>query len=72
MSYEEKYISVEQALSFVKSDDVIVTGLGAAEAGLFMGQLHTIADRVRKVTAAIQRRNTPTRTRAMTGWYFRG
>ena len=49
MSYEEKYISVEKALSFVKSGDVIVTGLGAAEAGLFMGQLHTIADRVRGV-----------------------
>lgn len=50
MSFEEKYISVEQALSYVKSDDVIVTGLGAAEAGLFMGRLHTIADRVRNVT----------------------
>lgn len=50
MSFEEKYISVEQALSMVKSNDVIVTGLGAAEAGLFMGQLHTIADRVRNVT----------------------
>lgn len=50
MSYEEKYISVEQALSFVKSNDMIVTGLGAAEAGLFMGQLHTIAHRVRNVT----------------------
>ena len=50
MSYEEKYISVEHALSLVKSDDVIVTGLGASEAGLFMGSLHTIADRVRNVT----------------------
>ena len=50
MSYEEKYISVEKALSFVKSNDIIVTGLGAAEAGLFMGQLHTIAGRVRNVT----------------------
>lgn len=50
MNYEDKYISVEKALSFVKSDDVIVTGLGAAEAGLFMGQLHTIADRVKNVT----------------------
>ncbi len=50
MNIESKYISVEQALSFVKSDDVIVTGLGAAEAGLFMGNLHTIADRVRNVT----------------------
>ena len=50
MSYEKKFISVEKALSFVKSDDVIVTGLGASEAGLFMGSLHTIADRVRNVT----------------------
>ena len=50
MDLEKKYISVEQALSYVKSDDVIVTGLGAAEAGLFMGQLHTIAHRVRNVT----------------------
>ena len=32
MSYEDKYISVEKALSFVKSDDVIVTGLGAVDA----------------------------------------
>ena len=50
MNMQEKYISVEQALSFVKSNDMIVTGLGAAEAGLFMGQLHTIARRVRNVT----------------------
>ena len=50
MSYEEKYISVEKALSFVKSNDFIVTGLGAAEAGLFMENLHTIADRVKNVT----------------------
>ena len=49
MSYEDKYISVEQALSMVKSGDVIVTGLGPAEAGLFMGSLHTIADRVKGV-----------------------
>lgn len=50
MDVQSKYISVEQALSLVKSDDVIVTGLGSAEAGLFMGALHTIADRVRNVT----------------------
>lgn len=49
MQYEDKYISIEQALEMVNSGDVIVTGLGAAEAGLFMGQLHTIADRVRGV-----------------------
>ncbi|MBO7251002.1 MAG: 4-hydroxybutyrate--acetyl-CoA CoA transferase [Oscillospiraceae bacterium] len=50
MHYEDKYISVEQALSFVKSGDVIVSGLGPCEAGLFMGQLHTVAERVRNVT----------------------
>ena len=61
MSYEEKYISVEKALSFVKSGDVIVTGLGAAEAGLFMGRLHTIADRVKgvKVTNCLGPPPTP-------------
>ena len=34
MNMKEKYISVEQALSFVKSNDMIVTGLRAAEARL--------------------------------------
>ena len=37
MDYESKVISVEEALTKVKSGDVIVTGLGAAEAGAFMG-----------------------------------
>ena len=50
MNFENKYISVEKALSMVKSGDIIVTGLGAAEAGLFMENIHTIADRVRGVT----------------------
>lgn len=50
MDYESKVISVEEALTKVKSGDVIVTGLGAAEAGAFMGKLHTIADRVKDVT----------------------
>lgn len=50
MSIESKYISVEKALSLVKSGDIIVTGLGAAEAGLFMENIHTIADRVHGVT----------------------
>jgi acyl-CoA hydrolase len=49
LDYSSKIISVEKALSMVKSNDHIVTGLGAAEAGDFMGQLHTIADRVRNV-----------------------
>lgn len=48
--YRSKVISVEKALSLVKSGDVIVTGLGAAEAGDFMENLSTVADRVRNVT----------------------
>lgn len=50
MNYKDKLISIEKALSFVKSNDVIVTGLGAAEAQLFMNNIHTIADRVENVT----------------------
>lgn len=50
MDYSSKLISLEQALAMVKSNDQIVTGLGAAEAGAFMENLHTIADHVRNVT----------------------
>lgn len=50
MSCNDKLISIEKALSFVKSNDIIVTGLGAAEAQLFMNNIHTIADRVENVT----------------------
>ena len=50
MSYKDKLITVNEALNFVKSNDVIVTGLGAAEAQLFMDNIHTIADRVTNVT----------------------
>ena len=50
MGYEEKFISVEKALSFIRSGDVIVTGVAAAEPALFMEHLHTVADRVDHVT----------------------
>ena len=50
MDIQSKYISLEKALSLVKSGDIIVTGLGAAEAGLFMENIHTIAERVHGVT----------------------
>jgi len=50
MSYKDKLISVEEALSLVKSNDMIVTGLGSAEAQLFMNNLHTIAHKVENVT----------------------
>ena len=45
MDYASKIITIEQALALVKSGDVIVTGLGASEAGAFMSQLHTVAAR---------------------------
>lgn len=47
--YREKIISVEEALSFVKSDSCIVTAAAAAEPQAFLSQLHTVADRVRNV-----------------------
>lgn len=50
MNYKDKLIKIEDALKLVKSNDMIVTGLGAAEAQLFMNNLQTIADRVENVT----------------------
>lgn len=50
MDYKEKVISLEKALSFVKSNDQIVTGLGCEEAQAFMDGLPTIANRVKNVT----------------------
>lgn len=46
----DKIINVQQALDLIKSDDVIVTGLGAGEARLILSELHTIANRVHNVT----------------------
>lgn len=50
MDYKEKVISLKEALNLVKSNDMIVTGLGASEAQLCMNNIHTIADRVKNVT----------------------
>lgn len=50
MNYKDKLITVSEALNLVKSNDIIVTGLGSAEAQLFMNNLHTIADKVENVT----------------------
>jgi acyl-CoA hydrolase len=50
MSYRDRVITINEALNLVKSNDMIVTGLGSAEAQLFMNNLHTIADRVENVT----------------------
>lgn len=50
MDYKKKVISLEKALKLVKSGDVIVTGLGAAEGREFMTNLHKIAGKVKNVT----------------------
>ena len=50
MDLGKKMISVEQALSLVKSNDHIVSALAPAEGAAFLGSLHTIADRVKYVT----------------------
>ena len=50
--YKSKLISVEQALSKIKSDDCIVSALGAAEPNGLLDQLHTIAPRVTNVAVS--------------------
>ena len=50
MNYQDKIISINQALALVKSGDHIVTGLGAAEAQDFLANLHQIANKVNNVT----------------------
>lgn len=49
MNYSSKIISLEKALSLVKDNDTIVTGLGACESGLFMENLHTLAGKVKNI-----------------------
>ncbi len=48
--YQSKLITVQEALSKVKSGDTIVAGLASAEPRAFLAELHTIADRVKNVT----------------------
>lgn len=52
-NYEEKLITVQEALNLVKSDSCIVTAVAAAEPQAFLGELHTIADRVKNVNVNI-------------------
>lgn len=49
IDYTSKLITVEEALNFVKSDSCIVAAMAASEPQAFLGQLHTIADRVSNV-----------------------
>lgn len=80
-SYTAKVISVTQALGFVKSGDVIVTGLAAAEARVFLGELHTIAPRVSNVSVttclpmqAAEYFMNPAYSESfrMNGWFYTG
>jgi acyl-CoA hydrolase len=50
MDYQSKVISVEKALSLVKNDDHIVSGLAPSEGAAFLSQLHTLKDKVKNVT----------------------
>ena len=49
MDYSSKIITLEKALSLVKNGDTIVTGLGAAEAGLFMENVHNLHGKVSNI-----------------------
>lgn len=50
MNYQSKLITAQEAVKLVKTNDNIVTGLGAAEGRLFLSELHTIAENVQNVT----------------------
>jgi acyl-CoA hydrolase len=50
MDYSSKIITASDAVKLVKSNDEIITGLGAAEGRSFLMELHTIANLVDNVT----------------------
>lgn len=50
VDYKDKLITVEDALSMIKSGDLIVTGLAASEARAILEKLHTISDRVKDIS----------------------
>lgn len=48
-TYNSKLISVEEALSYIKTDDHIVSALAAAEPRELLSKLHTISNKVKDV-----------------------
>lgn len=50
MDYKQKIITAKEAVKLVKSNDEIITGLGAGEGKNFLMELHTVADKVNNVT----------------------
>jgi acyl-CoA hydrolase len=51
-SYQHKLISIEAALAKIKTDDCVISALGAAEPNGLLEQLHTIAPRVSNVSVS--------------------
>lgn len=49
---EIKYSTVEEALNLIEDNDYIVCGLSAAEPKLILEKIHTIYDRINKITIA--------------------
>ena len=49
-SYKDKLITAQEAVKLVKSNDHIVTGLGASEAKEFLSNLHLIGEEVENVS----------------------
>ncbi|MEW9123378.1 MAG: acetyl-CoA hydrolase/transferase C-terminal domain-containing protein [Thermotaleaceae bacterium] len=50
MNYNEKIISIDEALKKIKSKDIIVSGLGPSEAREILTNLHRIAKNIEDVT----------------------
>jgi len=50
--YQNKVISIEEALSKIKSNDLVISALAGAEAKGILEQMHTIAPRVQNVGIA--------------------
>ena len=50
MDYQNKIITVQQAIKMVKSNDVIVSGMVAAEGREFLAHLHEIDESIQNVT----------------------
>lgn len=77
----EKYITIDKALSLINSGDVIVTGLGGAEARDILSNLHKIAYRVKDVTVTTCLPQVPAEyfmnpeykdSFRMDGWFYTG
>ncbi len=52
VGYQHKLITIEEALSKIKSDDSVISALGAAEPAGMLEQLHTIAPLVTNVVVS--------------------